>query len=199
MELDNYINGVDGRVRAVHLKVLEDIGDLSVFGVEVASNGATPNPNDIDFVFPSESVVAGQNILVVRDDDYANAQAFFESCFDDFTVFQTSEMTQNGDDAILLYKNQIAIESFGEPGIDGTGTFWEYTDSWAHKLGGEWIYAGPDAVEFIGSGTNSLIDASYPFCVPLQLQGVTAIRWDGDTSNGGKNTPCKGQSRYNRP
>lgn len=186
MELNKFINGADGQVRAVHLKVLEDIEDLSIYGVEVASNGAAPNPADIDFLFPAGTATKGQDIFVVRDVDLADAQAFFEGCFDNFIIFETSRMTQNGDDAILLYKNEVAIESFGEPGVDGTGTYWEYSDSWAYKLAGEWLYAGPQAVVFAETGTNSTIPASYPFCVPLQLQGVSSLLWDGSGSNGGK-------------
>jgi len=190
MELDDYITSSLGRVRAVHLKVLEDIADLSIYGIEVATNGADPYPaNPIDYTFPVASASQGDNILLVRDADYANAEAFFEGYFSDFTIFQTTKMSQNGDDAVLLYKNQIAIESFGQPGTDGTGLYWEYTDSWAYKLGNEWIYPGPDAVVFAGTGTATTVDAKYPFCNPIELKGVTAMLFDvaaDATSNRGK-------------
>ena len=87
-------------------------------------------------------------------------------------------MSQTGDDAILLYKNQTAIESFGQPGTDGTGLYWEYTNSWAYKLGNEWIYPGPNSVVFAGTGTATTVDAKYPFCNPLELKGVTALLFD---------------------
>ena len=179
MELDDYILSSTGRVRAVHLKVLEDITDLSIYGIEVATNGADPYPaNPIDYIFPEVSVSQGENILLVRDDDFTNAEAFFEGYFSDFTVFQTTKMSQTGDDAILLYKNQTAIESFGQPGTDGTGLYWEYTNSWAYKLGNEWIYPGPNSVVFAGTGTATTVDAKYPFCNPLELKGVTALLFD---------------------
>lgn len=179
MELEDYILSSTGRVRAVHLKVLEDITDLSIYGIEVATNGADPYPaNPIDYIFPEVSASQGENILLVRDDDFTNAEAFFEGYFSDFTVFQTTKMSQNGDDAILLYKNQTAIESFGQPGTDGTGLYWEYTNSWAYKLGNEWIYPGPNSVVFAGTGTATTVDAKYPFCNPLELKGVTALLFD---------------------
>ena len=179
MELEDYILSSTGRVRAVHLKVLEDITDLSIYGIEVATNGADPYPaNPIDYIFPEVSASQGDNILIVRDDDFTNAEAFFEGYFSDFTVFQTTIMSQNGDDAILLYKNQTAIESFGQPGTDGTGLYWEYTNSWAYKLGNEWIYPGPNSVVFAGTGTATTVDAKYPFCNPLELKGVTALLFD---------------------
>lgn len=187
MELDNYIGGTDGRVRAIQLYVSEDIPDLGIYGVEIASNGAAPDPNDIDFMFPSgESASAGDHILVIRDADVADAELFFGDCYAGFVTFESGEITQNGDDALLLYKNGIAVETFGEPGVDGTDTYWEYTDSWAYKLNGEWIYAGPNCIEDGGGETNTTTTCKYPFCAPLQLQGVSALLWDGSGTNGGK-------------
>ena len=187
MELDNYIGGTDGRVRAIQLHVSEDIPDLGIFGVEIASNGAAPDPNDIDFMFTSgESASAGDHILVIRDADVADAALFFGDCYAEFHIIESSEITQNGDDAILLYKNGIAVETFGEPGVDGTDTYWEYTDSWAYKLDGEWIYAGAGCVANGGGETNATTTCKYPFCAPLQLQGVSALLWDGSGTNGGK-------------
>ena len=188
MELDNYIDGTLGRVRAIHLNVLENIEDLGIFGVEIATNGANPNPNDIDFQFPSGATATkGEQIFIIRDSDFSNAQDYFQNCFADFTVYQSGRITQNGNDAVVLYKNNISIESFGQPGVDGTGTYWDYTDSWSYKLDGEWIYPGPEAVLVTsGTGTNSSSDARYPYCFPLQIQGVTALLWEGSGTNGGK-------------
>jgi hypothetical protein len=184
MELQGY--AATGQIRAVHLSVLADISDLSVYGVEIASNGAVPNPADIEFTFPAgSSAAAGDQIFIVRDADLANAKAYFEACFDSFTVYETTKMTANGDDVFVLYKDGNAIEYFGEPGVDGTGEVWEYTDSWAYKLNGTWIYAGAGAVVNAGA-TNATSRAAYPFCSPLQLQGVTALLWSGSGSNDGK-------------
>lgn len=185
MELQTY-DGTNSQIRAVHLSVLADISDLSIYGVEIASNGAVPNPADIEFTFPAgSSASAGDQLFIVRDLDLANARAYYESCFDSFTVYETTKMSANGDDVFVLYKNGNAIEYFGEPGVDGTGEVWEYTDSWAYKLAGEWIYAGAGAVVNAGA-TNASSRATYPFCSPLQLQGVTALLWSGSGTNDGK-------------
>lgn len=184
MELQGY--DATGRVRGVQLSVLEDISDLSVYGVEIASNGAEPNPADIEFIFPPGSSAAkGDQLFIVRDADLANAQAYFESCFNSFTVYESSRISANGDDVYVLYKDGNAIEYFGQPGIDGTGEVWEYSNSWAYKLDGEWIYAGVGAVENAGA-TNAISTAAYPFCSPLQLQGVTNLVWSGAGNNDGK-------------
>lgn len=185
MELQTY-DGTSSQVRAVHLSVIADIADLSIYGVEIASNGAVPNPLDIEFTFPpGSSASAGDQLFIVRDADLVNAQTYFESCFDSFTVYESSRMTANGDDVFVLYKEGNAIEYFGEPGVDGTGEVWEYTDSWAYKLAGKWIYAGAGAVVNAGA-TNATSRAPYPFCSPLQLQGVTALLWSGSGVNDGK-------------
>ena len=42
-------------------------------------------------------------------------------------------VSQNGNDAIELFKNGVVIETFGDINVDGTGTAWEYADSWAYK------------------------------------------------------------------
>ena len=188
MELDNFLASSGGRVRAIHVKVLENITDLSAYGVEIASNGAAPDPMDIDFTFPNVAATAGDNLFIVRDADEADAAAYFAGCYANFTIFQTPSLSQNGDDAVLLYNNGVAIESFGEPGVDGTGTYWEYTDSWAYKLGDEWIYAGIGCVTNAGAATtNDIADCKYPFCsAPLQLQGAGALLWTGSGTNGGK-------------
>lgn len=188
MELDNYIDGSGGRVRAIHVRVLEDIPNLGAYGIEIASNGAAPDPNDIDFIFPDmESASAGEEIFVVRGEDETLAATYFGACYSGFRVFTSDAITQNGDDAILLYHNGVAIESFGEPGVDGTGTYWEYTDSWAYKVGSEWIYAGVACVEnAVGEATNATSSCKYPFCSPMELTGVSALLWDGSGTNGGK-------------
>ncbi len=185
MELQGY-DGTSSQIRAVHLNVIADIADLSIYGVEIASNGAAPNPADIEFMFPpGSSALAGDQIFILRDADLANAQAYFESCFSEFTVYESSRITANGDDVYVLYKDGTPIEFIGEPGVDGTGEVWEYTDSWAYKLDGEWIYAGAGAVNNAGA-TNATSRAAYPFCSPLQLQGVTALLWSSSGVNDGK-------------
>jgi hypothetical protein len=187
MELDNYISGTDGRVRAVHLRVLEDIPNLGIYGVEIASNGADPDPGAIEYTFPDmETASAGDDILILRDADELDAQTYFGECYADFKVYLSDQMTHNGNDVIVLYNSGVAIETYGVAGVDGTGEVWEYTDSWAYKMNDEWIYAGVACVESSGMETNATSACKYPFCSPLQLQGVSALLWDGSGTNGGK-------------
>jgi hypothetical protein len=169
--------------RAVHLRVLEDIADLSEYGLGIANNGGGSDGREIDF--PAISVSSGDDILLVRDQDRGNIEAYFGAFFNDYDeVIETGDLNFNGDDPFELYKGDIVIETYGDVELDGTGEEWEWTGSWAYKLNGEWEYA--DVGCSVGSTTTLTSDCPYPFCVPLQIQGALALLWDGSGTNGGK-------------
>lgn len=177
------IGGSRTNGRAIHLRVLEDIADLSIYGVGIANNGGGSDGREIDF--PALSVLAGEDILLVRDDDLGNLSGYFGDCFNDFDhVVESGSVNFNGDDPFELYKDSIAIETYGDVELDGTGLEWEWTGSWAYKLNGQWEYAEVDCSE--NATSNSTASCPYPFCTPLQLQGVLALLWDGSGTNGGK-------------
>lgn len=179
MELDDF-DASGGQIRAIQLNVLKDIPDLSIFHIQIASNGAAPDPTDIDFAFPSQSASAGDQLIVVRDADAARAATYFGSNYSTFTEFQTSGMTHNGDDAVLLYENGVSIESFGEPGTDGTGLFWEYTNSWAYKLNQEWYYAGVGCVES-ADAIDETSTCRYPeFSPGIEFKGIMDLNHSGN-------------------
>ncbi len=181
MELDDFdVSG--GQIRAIHLSVLQDIEDLSIYHIQIASNGAAADPADIDFVFPNVSASIGDNLFVVRDADAALAATYFGGCYSSFTEFQTAGMTHNGDDAILLYKDGVAVDSYGEVGVDGTGMDWEYTNSWAYKFGERWYYAGVGCVEnFVGDAVDATSSCGYPFCSPgLEFKGIMDLNHSGN-------------------
>mgnify|MGYP002399941771 CR=1 FL=1 len=177
------IGGTSTNGRAVHLKVIQDIPDLSVYGIGIANNGGGTDGREIDF--PAVSASAGDDILLVRDVDLAGLTTYFGSCFNDFEiVVESAGVNFNGDDPFELYKNTTVIETFGDVELSGVGLEWEYTGTWAYKLGGFWEYGKIDC----SANSTSLQDADcvYPFCAPLQLQGVLALLWDGSGTNGGK-------------
>jgi hypothetical protein len=177
------IGGTDNNGRAVHLRVLEDIADLSQYGLGIANNGGGSDGREIDF--PAISVSAGDDLLLVRDVDEAGLAAYFGDCFNDFDeVFTSDGLNFNGDDPFELYNNDIVIETYGDVELDGTNEEWEWTGSWAYKLNGSWEYAEVDCST--GSTSNAESDCPYPFCVPLQIQGALALLWDGSGTNGGK-------------
>lgn len=172
--------GTANGVRAVHLNVLKDIADLSTYGIEVNTNGSTApiDPANLDYYFPAMSVSAGDQILLVRDVDAARATAYFGDCFSGFDhVLQTSAMTHNGNDAILLYNGGVAIETFGELGVDGIGRPWEYTGSWGYKLADKWIYGARNCANNVNAGTTKSSSCVYPMCSEgLEFVGIMSLR-----------------------
>ena len=177
------IGGTGTNGRAIHMQILEDIPDLSVYGVGIANNGGGTDGREIDF--PAESVSAGDHILLVRDIDEMGLADYFGTCFDDFAlVIPSGGVNFNGDDPVELFKNQTVIESYGDVELDGTGEEWEFTGTWAYKFKGEWNYGGLDCS--VNSTTTQSSDCVYPFCQAVQLQGVLALLWDGSGTNGGK-------------
>ena len=154
--------------KALHFKVNSNISDLSNYGIGVANNG---NGGDgQEYSFPSISVQAGDHILLARD-TIAMA-TYFNSCFSQFdhVLAATNAISQNGNDAIELFKDSIVIETFGDINVDGTGLAWEYLDSWAFKdpsggvtfSGGNWIFGEVECT--IGSLTTQSSSCPYPSC-----------------------------------
>ena len=124
---------------------------------------------NIEETFNSISVSAGDDILIARDDFLIGE--YFSTCISSFEyVFQDDLVNQNGDDAVELFKGSDVIETFGDINIDGTGTVWEYTDSWAYKDAsgsatfgsGNWIFGGINCTD----GTATIFESSclYPLC-----------------------------------
>ncbi|MCM8569327.1 Ig-like domain-containing protein [Gramella jeungdoensis] len=169
--------------KAVHVVANADIADLSIYSIGVANNGGgTDGP---EYTFPAISLSEGDNVLVARNPEALSA--YFENCTDEFAVILESNnsISQSGDDAIELYNGETVIEVYGDADVDGTGLEWEYSGSWAYKIGREWTYGGVDCS--VGASLNSQSSCPYPICKEaLELKGALAILWDGSGTNGGK-------------
>lgn len=146
--------------KAIHLKVNKDIPDLSIYGVGIANNGG--GTDGLEFAFPAISVSEGDDILLSREP--ATLAAYFGSCINTFEyVFESNNsVSQNGDDAIELFKNETVIETYGDSDVDGTGQIWEYSGSWGFKSNGEWMTGGLDCAA--GSTTTQNSNCTYPQC-----------------------------------
>ena len=146
--------GSDGK--AIHLLATDDISDLSIYGIGVANNGGGTDGEE--YTFPSISVSSGQHILVARTpavmDAYMDASAIY-----DFVLEASTSISHNGDDAIELFYNAEVIETFGDIDTDGTGQPWEYLDSWAYKVEGNWTYGEVNTTD----NTETICDASTPY------------------------------------
>lgn len=158
LDLDVPSGGSDGK--ALHFLAVEDVDDLSQYGVGTANNGGGTDGQE--YTFPAQALDEGQHLLLARST--AAMSAYFGACIAEFGVVleASSAVNQNGDDAIELYFEDEVIETFGDPDVDGSGESWEYSDSWAFKSeSGDW------AMGELGCSTGATTEDSacpYPLC-----------------------------------
>ena len=161
--LDLSLSGSDGK--ALHLVALSDVADLSSFGIGVANNGGGSDGQD--YSLSQASLSAGDQILLASSPDAISA--YFADCAANFDTIMFATLYINGDDAIELYEQGVVIETFGDVNVDGTGEAWEYTDSWAYKVDGEWTYGGVNCTD--GSSVFSESACPYPICDGVAISG----------------------------
>ena len=157
-----------GLPKAIELYAINDVSDLSVYGLESANNG---NPAaGVEFYFPADAVSAGDYIYIGYFSSNEQSDGYM-----DFFGFEADYLdnvaNNNGDDAIILYLNDAQIDVFGEVGVDGTGEPWEYLDGWAYRNDGtgpdgttfelgSWLFSGPNALD--GETSNSTAASPWP-------------------------------------
>ncbi|HRD07229.1 MAG TPA: hypothetical protein PK037_06675, partial [Saprospiraceae bacterium] len=163
--LDGPLTG--GLPKFIELYAIQAIPNLSIFGLENASNG-TPSAGVPDYVFPAVSVAAGAFIYV------ASETTGFTQWMGFAPNFVNAVANNNGDDAVLLFQSGSVVDVYGVPGVDGTGQSWETMDGWGHRNPGscpsavyipsQWSYSGPDALDDsnVTTGTNATATPPYP-------------------------------------
>ena len=153
-----------GLPKGVELYVLNDIADLSQYGLGSANNGGGTDGEE--FTFPAVAVTAGQYIYV------SSEATEFNNFFGFAPDYTTGAMLINGDDAVELFYTGGVIDVFGDINVDGTGQPWEYLDGWAYRNNN----TGPDGTSFaLGSWSFSGINvfdlqtsnASAPLPIPI--------------------------------
>ena len=177
LDLDLPTAGSTGK--AIHVRAVQNISDLSIYGIGVANNGGGSDGQE--YTFPAISLNSGEEVIVCRDT--VAISSYFVGCnpFDFIILDDQAVITQNGDDAIELFENGIVIETFGDINVDGTGEPWEYKDSWAYKdasgsvtfNGLNWIMGGVDCTD--GSTTSLTSNCPYPKCItqPGNISDIT--------------------------
>lgn len=152
-----------GLPKAVELYVVNDIADLSVYGLGSANNGG--GTDGVEFTFPADSASAGSYIYVASEIDG------FTEFFGYAPDYDTTAMGINGDDAVELFENEAVVDTFGDINVDGNGTAWEYLDGWAYRKDGSvanggtfssdnWTYSGVDALD--DTATNAAATTPFP-------------------------------------
>ncbi len=160
--IDGPLSG--GHPKAIEVFVLEDVSDLSIYGLGSANNGGGTDGEE--FTFPAVSATAGQYIYVAAD-----SAGFIDFMGFDADYFNGSAPNINGDDAVELFKNGNVIDVFGDINVDGTGQPWEHLDGWAYRNSGQlnnygvfdhtnWSYSGIDALD--GETDNATATTPWP-------------------------------------
>jgi hypothetical protein len=94
----------------------------------------------------------------------------------------------SGDDVVVLRVETTTevLDTFGEIGVDGTGTVWEYTNSWARRSStaeakpsfsaSDWVFGGPHALAGANEATIAALTqpGAYAGCVPSYVSYCTA-------------------------
>jgi poly(3-hydroxybutyrate) depolymerase len=180
LQLTGIVHGpISGAPKAVELFATADIEDLSIYGLGTANNG-TGSAGE-EWSFPAIPLPANSYIYVSKE------QPTFTSFFGfppDF-VDDGAACNFNGDDAVELFANGIAVDRYGDPNLDGTGEDWEYTLGWAFRDcaddGG--LLFNPaywSAVPGAMSGINANAESDFPWplgefalpCAPV-IEGCT--------------------------
>lgn len=175
-----------GLPKGIELYVINDISDLSVYGIGSANNGGGSDGEE--FTFPNVSAVAGEYIYV------ASESAQFTTWFGFAPGYTSSALSINGDDAIELFKDGAVIDVFGDINTDGSGQPWEYMDGWASRNTNSnlnfgtfnianWSFSGPNALD--GQVNNTTATSPIPvasFTTPSNL-GINTTLEVTDISN----------------
>lgn len=165
-----------GDPKGVELFATDAIPDLSIYGLETASNGG-PSGGAPEDVLPAVSLAAGDFYYVANLGDGDFSQWFG---FGPNHLGANGSVNHNGDDTILLYQSGAVVDAFGELGVDGTGTAWDSLDGWAYRNNGvganggtfdanDWSFSGPnawDGDDNVGggfdNGTNATATPPFP-------------------------------------
>ncbi len=159
--IDGPLSG--GVPKGVELYVINNITDLSEYGLGSANNGGGTDGEE--FTFPAESAVAGSYLYV------ASEEVGFTTFFGFGPDYTAGAMSINGDDAIELFQNGTVVDVFGDIAVDGTGEPWDHVDGWAYRNDNtgpdgtafqlaNWSFSGPNALD--GESSNDTALTPFP-------------------------------------
>lgn len=172
-----------GLPKAIVLYAIEDIADLSIYGLGSAVNGG--GSVGVEFAFPQQTVTAGSFIYIASD------SVNFNTFFGFYPQFKNDVANINGDDAVELFKNGTVIDAFGEVSVDGTDSPWEYMDGWAHRNIGslpsgatfdisQWTFSGINIYD--NQTTNATTPTPFPVGQFTTQNPVGTIKWYSDAN-----------------
>ena len=156
------LSGVfEGPLARVELVATCDIPDLRQYGVAAYTNGASSGNN---YTFGEGSLNIGQFLYLSRNDGFREFFGVEPTVLNPLN--SDFALGTSGDDAFEVFFNGTVIDTFGEVGVDGTNTSWEFMDGWAYRSSG----TGPDGTTFelsswtFGNGAwKRLVDGSWNY------------------------------------
>jgi len=147
--------------------------DLSDYRIALYANGnITENPASMAYGDMPFMLASGDSFVVANSnsgpgDTFLQIYGFEADLYD-------AVPNGNGDDVYRLLKDDgvggdIVVDAYGELGVSGTGTAWEYLDSYAYSLPGraanggvfnaaDWFFGGPNAL--VGAGASGIAAAT---------------------------------------
>ncbi len=102
-------------------------------GLIIQANASTDLDIDVDLT--GVSIAAGDSFVVASSGNGGQAQFLAAFGFD--ADLYSGVGFGNGDDRYIVTTtddSSVIMDSYGQNGVDGTGTVWEYTDSFAFRL-----------------------------------------------------------------
>ncbi len=151
--------------KGVELKALQNIADLSIYGIGSASNGG--GTDGVEITLPAVALAEGECVYVAAD------SALFMAYFGFNPIADGNGVSINGDDAIELFENAQVIDVCGDISYPAGSTLaWNYLDGWAYRKDG----TGPDGSFFninnwtiaagalIGGTDNASAPTPFPVC-----------------------------------
>lgn len=173
-----------GTPKGVELYVVNNIADLSIYGLGSANNGGGTDGKE--FTFPADAVSAGSFIYVATEAPNFNTFFGFDPTYTD------GSMAINGDDAVELFLNDVVIDLFGDIDTDGTGESWDFLDGWAYRKSGvvasttfnttDWTYSGINIYD--GVATNAAASPTFPIGTYSTAASTTPVITVGNAVSG---------------
>lgn len=152
--------------KAVEIYVINDVADLSEYGIANANNG-NPSGGVPKLVFPAVSASAGTFIYVASEEEGFTTFFGFAPTY---LQGETQTLNVNGDDVIELYHNGVVVDYAGQIGESGTNIPWQYQRGWMYRNNGmgpnttftlsEWTFSGMNALQ--GASSNASADTPMP-------------------------------------
>jgi len=151
-----------GLPKGVELYAMDNIADLSIYGIGAANNGGGSDGEEFTL---SGSASAGDFLYI------STATTEFQSVFGFAPTFEDFAVSINGDDAVELFMNGSVIDTYGDINTLGDGEVWDYTDSWAYRMDSsisasatfndaEWTFGGAGSLDGMDAAAQG---AAVPF------------------------------------